>query len=203
MSTSAILDGLATISREMTLVAIVWHGLVLIVLIALWRGWRPNHVTAGRLLAVSLSSVAVIALAYRNPVNGVVFALVSLILERVSRRMSPQPVGLAPPLLAAVALALIGFGWCYPHFVAGSPARLLYAAPLGLIPCPTLAVVGGFTLLGGGLQSPRWSAILAGVTALYSLIGMFVLGVWIDAALLVAAIALIVSASRGTAADGA
>jgi hypothetical protein len=190
MSTSRILESLAEISREMTLVAVVWHAVVLVVLVALWQGWRPSHIAAGRLLATSLASVAVIAVAYRNPVNGVVFAAAALVLERVSRTLSPKPVGLATLPLAALGLALIAFAWCYPHFVAGSPARLLYAAPLGLIPCPTLALVAGFTLLGGGLRSARWSASLAAVTALYGLLGVFLLGVWIDVALLVAALAL-------------
>lgn len=49
---------------------------------------------------------------------------------------------------ALPSAALVVFGWTYPHFVSThSWIEYAYAAPLGLIPCPTLSVVIGFTLL--------------------------------------------------------
>ena len=35
-----------------------------------------------------------------------------------------------------------------------------YASPFGLLPCPTLSVVIGLTLIFGGLQSTAWSVLL-------------------------------------------
>lgn len=67
-----------------------------------------------------------------------------------------------------------------------------YAAPLGLIPCPTLALVTGFALFAGGLVSRTWVVVLGAAGASYALFGALGLGVWIDLALLVGATALLV-----------
>ena len=72
--------------------------------------------------------------------------------------------------------------------------RLLYAAPLGLIPCPTLSALVGVALVVNGLGSRAWSLILSGSGVLYGVIGWFRLGVTIDGVLLVGAITLALAA---------
>jgi hypothetical protein len=84
------------------------------------------------------------------------------------------------------ALALIAYGFVYPHFVDGVWYRSLYASPVGLVPCPTLAIVAGFALLVQTRHSRALCAVLAGWTAFYALFGVFRLGVWLDIGLLVA-----------------
>ena len=63
------------------------------------------------------------------------------------------------------------------------------SAPLGVLPCPTLAVVAGLALMMNG---PRWTlpAILAIAASAYGLLGAFWFGVEVDLVLLVAALVL-------------
>jgi hypothetical protein len=64
----------------------------------------------------------------------------------------------------------------------------VYAAPVGLVPCPTLSIVIGFTLLVGGFNSRKWMLILAIVGLFYGIIGYFRLGVKLDIGLIVGAL---------------
>jgi len=77
-----------------------------------------------------------------------------------------------PAATTALGVAMIAFGWLYPHFLTFGPVtRYLVAAPMGLIPCPTLSLVIGFALLAGGLSSRAWSIVLAVVGLFYGLFG--------------------------------
>jgi hypothetical protein len=83
--------------------------------------------------------------------------------------------------------ALVAFGWMYPHFVETDTwVTYTYAAPFGILPCPTLSVVIGMTLMFAG-HSARWSAPLVVAGAVYGLIGVFSLHVALDVWLLVGA----------------
>jgi hypothetical protein len=84
-----------------------------------------------------------------------------------------------------------GFGWTYPHFLeASSWTSYLYAAPLGLVPCPTLSLLVGVSLIVGSLDSKAWANTVAAAALVYGVIGVFALGVAIDAVLLAGAIVL-------------
>ena len=88
---------------------------------------------------------------------------------------------------------MIAFAWIYPHFLEGlSPGTSLWAAPMGVIPCPTLSLVIGFALLFDGFGSRSWSLILAGVGLFYGLFGAARLGVVLDVVLVGGASALLV-----------
>jgi len=95
-----------------------------------------------------------------------------------------------------IGLAMIAFAWIYPHFLEGTVVRYLYAAPVGLIPCPTLALAIGFALLGGGLGARAWNVTLASVGLFYGLFGVLRLGVLPDVAHIVGATALFLSGYR-------
>jgi len=110
-------------------------------------------------------------------------------------RLTEHAVGVAVAwhVFVAVCIAgLIGFGWVYPHFLEVPTLAYLVAAPVGVVPCPTLALVGGLALLFGGLQSRAVSGILGAASLFYALFGDLRLGVWMDLGLLVGAIALLV-----------
>jgi hypothetical protein len=93
-----------------------------------------------------------------------------------------EPV--VPALLVTGAL-LVVFGFVYPHFLAtDSWAARMYAAPLGLLPCPTLSALIGVTLMFGLFREREWSPILASAGLLYGAIGAFRLGVAIDVVLI-------------------
>ena len=188
-----ILDGLARIANQWRPIAIAWHLSLGVCLIALLLGWRPQRRLAGILLAVPLGSVSVLAWAGGNPFNGTVFAAVMIALIGVALSWPRDPVRVGGPWLWIPGCLLLAFGWTYPHFLqADSWAIYLYAAPMGLIPCPTLSVVGGACLLLDGLGSRWWSPMVAAPGLLYGVIGAFRLGVRIDVVLVVGAVILAV-----------
>lgn len=66
---------------------------------------------------------------------------------------------------------------------------------MGLIPCPTLAMVIGLAMIGGGLGSRAWSYTLAGFGLFYGVFGVARLGVVLDLPLIAGAVALAVAVS--------
>src|SRR5678810_80921 len=92
--------------------------------------------------------------------------------------------------MRTVGAAAIAFGWVYPHFLAGPPLAYLYAAPFGLVPCPTLAVAIGFALLAGAPNDRAWNLVLAALGLFYAAFGIARLGVWLDLGLAIPAVTL-------------
>ena len=195
-STQAILDGLATIANQWRPLAILWHVSLGALAAASAAGWRPANRTVGRLIAAPVLCVAVIAGASGNPFNASTFLILGVVLLVHSRRLSAEPVRTASPLMATAGSLLLAFGWFYPHFLdTDGWMDYAYAAPLGLIPCPTLSAAIGLTLVSGLLGSTTWSAALASAGLVYGAIGVFRLGVAIDSVLLAgAAIPLVIVA---------
>jgi hypothetical protein len=190
-SAEQILSGLAEISREWRWLAVAWHLVLASFLLVLAVGWRPSRRWMGLLVSMLPASVSFTAWAQDNPFNGMVFALVAVVLACVSLGMSREPVKIAPLWRAVSGAILIGFGWIYPHFLEMDfLAAYLYAAPLGIIPCPSLSVAAGVALLLDLAETPAWSLVLALSGLLYGIIGAFLLGVWIDLVLLAGALTL-------------
>jgi hypothetical protein len=187
-----IVERLAAIAQGARPVAIAWHALIGLAVLALAMGWRPATRLAKALLLLPLVSVVVLAFAWANPVNGVVLGAGAIALAMIASAGSSHDVRAAPPLALAIGGGLLVFGWAYPHFV--DPGANWYAAPLGTLPCPTLSVLIGGTIAGGGLRSARWSATLAALGLLYGLVGALWLGVWIDLVLVGGAAVLQVQA---------
>jgi hypothetical protein len=75
----------------------------------------------------------------------------------------------------------------------------LYASPFGILPCPTLSTVIGLTIISSNFSSVAWSAALAAAAVVYGAIGVFRLGVVLDAGLLLASGALGVAVARDAA----
>ena len=82
-----------------------------------------------------------------------------------------------------VGVASLAFGFFYPHFVAW-PA-LLYASPLGVVPCATLYAIGGATLSGFAPRGAAYRWVIGLAALFYGAVGVFKLGVWIDFGLVV------------------
>lgn len=190
-----ILQGLTSIANTATPVAIAWHVVLLAVVAALLGGWRPDRRLAGSLLALPVASVSVLAWLHGNPFNGVVIGAAALALLLLAQRLPATPVAAGPKWAWGVGLVLLAFGWVYPHFLeSGAPWAYLYAAPFGLVPCPTFSAVTGLALMAGGLEDRAWSGVLAGGGLFYGLFGAFLLGVQIDAILILGAASLWVMA---------
>jgi hypothetical protein len=195
-SAAVILKTLTAIATRWWRLSVAWHLALAVVVFALWRGWRPSKRVAGLLLVSPLISVSLLAWWSGNPFNTVVFAALAAGLGWHSATLGTDPIALGPKHLLIPGSLLVKFGWVYPHFLGSASWAYLAAAPLGLIPCPTLAVVGGILLVFNLLDSRVW-AITVGVAALaYGLIGVFGLGVLLDVLLLPGGVYLLVLAAR-------
>ena len=191
-SSEAILSGATAIANQWRLLAIGWHVLFGLLLVGLLVGWRPSNRVAGYLLAASFLSVSALAWSSGNPFNGTVFGALAVLLLGRAARLSKAAVHIASSLLFVPGVLLVAFAWAYPHFLAADRwTTYMYAAPLGLLPCPTLSGVIGVTLILTCLRSKTWTTALAVVGLLYGAIGVFRLGVMIDYALLAGAAVLL------------
>jgi len=197
-SPEAILSLAATTANEYRMLAIGWHVFLGAILVALLAGWRPSNRFAGYVLVAPLLSVSALAWASGNPFNGTTFAALGLLLIGVARRLSEQPVDIATLPLLLPGMLLIAFGWTYPHFLnADHWTAYIYAAPFGLLPCPTLSAVIGVTLVLGTLRSTAWSMTLALAGFVYGAIGVSALGVSLDYGLLAGATLLGIATGHG------
>jgi hypothetical protein len=192
-----ILESLSQIAKGGFAVAVGWHLVVAVALVAALWGWRPLRRTAAALLAAPLASVSAFAWAYGSPFNGLAFALLTALLVVLALRAPDGAVTRGRSWTALLGALLIAFAWVYPHFLDGrSPLASLYGAPMGLIPCPSLALVLGFTLLASS-PGGRATSIALGISGLfYGLFGALRLGVWIDLPLVVGAAGLLLSVYR-------
>lgn len=184
-----ILQATSTMARELVGVAIAWHVVLLVIgfAIAIRRESSHRIVHVG-MVALALS-VAVSALAYGNPFNAASFGLLALGIAfagaRPHRTDAPLPV-----LVLLVGVGAFVYGWTYSHFAAGSWHQLAWASPIGIVPCPTLAILGGAAIVTGGFGSRWLLGILAAWTTFYATYGTLVLGVWLDLGLFVIALTL-------------
>jgi len=187
-----ILAGLTELAEQSMMVAMLWHVLIAGAVLALARGWRPQTDVAATLLASLPASAATLALLQGNWFNGIVLGTTAIALLVLSTRLGRAPVRGGAPLNRSVGVALVVFGYLYPHFLESmSPFWHLVAAPVGVVPCPTLAVLIGFTLLEARGFSRGWIVVVATVGLLYGAVGVVRLGVWLDLPLLLGALALL------------
>jgi hypothetical protein len=188
-SSDSILTGLAATASDWHWLAVVWHVVLATLTLALLGGWRPAIRSFGRVVAMPIASVSVVSWISGNPFNGALFAALAAALYAASYGMRKADVDLASGWVVPGGL-LVAFGWGYPHFAhTQSWVAYTYASPFGLLPCPTLSVVIGLTLIGGDLRSTAWNIPLIVAGLLYGSIGVFRLGVVLDVTLLAGAIA--------------
>jgi hypothetical protein len=184
-----ILTWATAVANDWRWLAISWHlALAALVVLLVIRPRTVSTRALGIFLVAAVTSVAIVASATGNMFNGLTFLILASLLLRIAVRLPPAPViGVATGSRVA-GTALVAFGWVYPHFLETDTwTAYTYASPFGLLPCPTLSVVAGLTLLVGGLQSSSWSVFVSFAGVLYGSIGVFVLGVLLDIWLLAGA----------------
>jgi hypothetical protein len=190
-SAAAILTGLADIANAWRWLAITWH-IILAALCAVLLIARtvPARVIAFALIAPVLSA-SLLGWFTGNPFNGAVLLALGIALSATATRRQTGILARGTSWQILPGAVLVAFGWTYPHFLtAASWVEYAYAAPLGLIPCPTLALVIGFTLAFPTLRSPAWNSPLIMSGLLYGMVGVFALDVTLDLVLLAGSLML-------------
>lgn len=190
-SAEEILAGLAGIASDYSMLASLWHLVFLVFIIVLFTGKRPSKRYTAMFLTLPFISVGLMAIISGNPFNAVVFFALSFILILYSLKLPVEKIDIKLNFAGILGIIMITFGWVYPHFIEGATLlKYLYATPMGLIPCPTLSSIIGFTLLFQGFSSRRWMLVLSIMGLYYGLTGVLILHVYLDAGLVIGALVL-------------
>ncbi len=174
-------------------IAILWHFYFAVLAIGLIKGARPTKRFTGILLILPLLSVSMLAWLSGNLFSGTVFAVSGAALFCIALCLPASGVQVARWWALVPGVLMVVLGWAYPHFLdTMSLLPYLYSAPTGLIPCPTLSIVIGFSLLLGRLGSRAWSVILGAMGIFYGLLGALHLSLVLDWVLLIGALILVI-----------
>jgi hypothetical protein len=190
-----ILNGLAFAANKFIMLGIAWHIITFAFIILLLSGRKFNkkYIAAGS--GILLLSVGYIANLVSNPFNAILFAIAALLFGIFTMKFKKVQVGLKWDYISVAGLIMFIFGFVYPHFLEGEPLyKYLYASPLGLIPCPTLSVFTGITLMLHGFQSKKWMITAAFLGLFYGIFGVLRLKVYLDIVLIAGALFLLVYA---------
>lgn len=194
-SPELILENLSYTANTAIWLAVAWHVAVGVALVALAsRHWQPSRKRAASLLALPALSVSAVAWLFGNPFNGAAFLLIAALIAAIGARLPADPVEPGSKWSIVLGAAALGYAWLYPHFVAADAAWLAVGSPMGVLPCPTLALIGGFGLIAGAFGSRAW-AVATGLAGLFfGLVGILSLGVLLDSGLVIVSGALLVLA---------
>ena len=186
-----ILQSLAGIANQWRPLAVFWHAYLLVVVLRVLHPRPLSGASAGGLLTAPVVSVAVLAWMAGNPFNGLLFVLLAAAMIALAVHYRHRTFHPGRDWLVFPGGLLVVFGWVYPHFTdVSTVAEYLYAAPTGLIPCPTLSVTIGLSMLLGLARLRAWSLVLGAAGLLYGVYGAVRLGVALDWVLLAGALLL-------------
>ena len=173
--------GLTELANQYSNIAIAWHVIILMIIAALFVGWKPGNSLMILLLGSLLMSVSVFASLQGNFFNAAVFAFLVIMSIYATLRSGNGNITGDRSWLDIGGLILIIFGLFYPEFLtSGSLIEYAYASPTGLIPCPTLSVLTGFALVYKGFRSQTLSMTIGISGMFYGLFGVIYLGMNID-----------------------
>jgi hypothetical protein len=177
----AILEQLTDIAQRWWPLAVVWHVYIAALVIALVSGWRPTRRIAAILVCLPVVSALVMSVASANPFTALLLGGALIGTQIPVWRLPAAPIQASRGSSLLMGGALVVFGLVYPHFLnAGSAFMYLYAAPTGLVPCPTLAVLTGFSIALDSFGSRIWALVVATAGLIYGAIGSLYLGVHLD-----------------------
>jgi hypothetical protein len=184
---------LETVSRDTRSYSTFMH-LLFLAVIGLGLAVKSMRNTLFSFFIAYLSlSAAVVAVMYEIVPNVIVFGTFCVLILHAwfSKSLSFDFEHIAPVSMLFGALGLI-FGFWYLHWVE-SPVWLnaLVSSPLGVVNCPTMAAVCGFLCLSRKPRSTMLEATVALMTLYFGFFGIFRLGAYVDVALVVCALFLI------------
>lgn len=188
-----VLAAATAIANEWRALAAAWHIAVAALAVMLWR--RVDGRSIAAVLALMPFSVATLAAWSGNPFNATIFAAVGLAMLTLAATSVSAQLSFDTGRYGATGATMCAVGWAYPHFLDGPAWQYLYAAPLGLLPCPTLAFLIGVSLLTNSFGSKTWSLLLGSLGLFYGLAGVFALRVAIDWFLVAGAAVLLARAA--------
>ena len=193
-----ILVGLKIIVNSWWPLAVFWHLYFAAIVIMLISGMRPTKRLSGILISLPILSVSFVAWMSLNPFNGILYALIGILIIYFSIKLPQEKINIAPLWILIPGIIMFIFGWIYPHFLETSSwLEYSYKAPIGLIPCPTLSIVIGLLLILNGLNSRAISLLIGIVGLYYGITGVIQLKVLIDLVLLLGAIMIVVVSIAG------
>ena len=184
-----ILKSTAYLANNYMAIAAMWH-VVIVLLITSYisRRWMSSRIYYG-LPALLFLSVSLLALSVLNFFNSFVYFGLSIIFLRKAIRIRDSHFELNDSVFLTVSACLIILsGLVYPHFLNASFFAYIVASPTGVIPCPTLLLVSGISLLFVRSDDKSIFYTLIPVNVAYGLIGILFLGVYLDIILIAAAI---------------
>jgi hypothetical protein len=189
-----ILAGLTSLANEYSNIAIAWHIIILMIIAALFAGWKPGNSLMILLLSSLLMSVSLFASRQGNFFNASIFAFLVIISIYATLKSGNGNITGDRSWADITGLILIMFGLFYPEFLkSGSLLEYTYASPTGLIPCPTLSVLTGFALVYKGFRSQIWSSASGISGVFYGVLGVIYLGVYIDLVLVAGSAVLLIN----------
>lgn len=188
-----IINGLQSIVNDYSTIAILWHVVFYIMIAALIAKWEPSNKIFGLLISLPLLSVAILAWITGNPFNGTMFLIATILILIFGLKADCQTINYSQLPFMLAGILMIIFGLVYPHFInPDNIFKCLYASPAGLIPCPTLSILIGFTLLYNGFGSQSVTLTLIVLGLFYGIFGVLKLSVYLDLFLLFGTISLLI-----------
>lgn len=191
-SASEILKALALLANKYIIAAIAWHAvLLLFLLLLLFAKQKPSTHFAGYFLSLPLFSVSIFAWQIGNLFNGILFLIAGAVLLFLTAKNKADKVVINPNIwFRTVGSIIFLSGFFYPHFLEQGLWNYLYAAPVGLVPCPTLLTITGLVLVFDTRQLKSWFVVLTLLDVFYGVFGVAKLKVNLDIILIAGAMIL-------------
>ena len=186
-SPDELIINLNSIASETKQLAVLMHGVFLILLVIGFAVKKAGQVLFPALILILSGLALFMALKYHIPPNIIVFGTIfSLALKSVMRtemRFDVSNVGKRGKLIAFLSLF---FGFYYLHWVEAPVWKnALFYSPLGIINCPTLLSICGL-LIFLKRPGPSMLELLTGCMTLYfGFFGIMRLGAEIDIFLII------------------
>ena len=186
MNPESILNYLAMVSNQNISLNLIMHVITFLAIpsIFLLKNIRMQKAVFNGLVFILTLTVTVNALINGNAFHLVTFAILLIIaLRELVMGKNQVVISATNNVTTFVAFICLFIGVWYPEFVHTSPLGMLFVSPMGIVPCPTLIVILSlFTLNSSGISKLQYIATII-IGAVYAVIGVFILKVYLDAAI--------------------
>ena len=185
MNPESILNYLAMVSNQNIYLNLIMHVITFLSIpsIILLKNIRMQKAVFNGLVFILTLTVTVIAFTNGNPFHFATFAILLVIafIELIGRNQ--VVISTSNNVTIFVGFIFLFIGVWYPEFVHTSSLAMIFVSPMGIVPCPTLIVILSlFTFNSSGISKMQYIATII-IGALYAVIGVFILKVYLDAAL--------------------